>query len=101
MKQYLIDAAVLHGLANTKDKHHPACKKFFQDHSKEELFFSIRCLFELKASRARRLGAGDFSGLPGRFVLKNKKFIDVDHKFFDFCQKTIFLMSSRHLRGLI
>jgi len=99
MKQYLIDASVFHGWSNTKDKHHLACKKFFQDHLKEGLFFPIHCLFEIKSSRAKRLRMGDFSGLPGRFILKNQKFINVDRKFFDVCQKNNLFGEFPKLKG--
>ncbi|MGB2762134.1 MAG: PIN domain-containing protein [Minisyncoccales bacterium] len=99
MKQYLIDASVLHGWSNTKDKHHSVCKKFFQDRLEDELFFPIHCLFEVKASRERRLKGGDFSGLPGKFVLRNKKFINVDRKFFDHCQQKELFDAFKKLKG--
>jgi PIN domain nuclease of toxin-antitoxin system len=86
MNQYLIDTCVLLGWANTKDKHHKVCKKFFENHKKEELFFSIHSLFEFKGSKSRRIKGKDFDGLPGTYRLENKKFVDIDRKFYDYCQ---------------
>lgn len=99
MKQYLIDASVVHGWCNTKDKHHLACKKFFEIHSKEKLFFPVNCIFEVKSSTARRLGAGNFSGLPGKFLLKKQGFINIDYKFLLACQKNNLFGEFPKLKG--
>lgn len=86
MTQYLIDSSVLLGWANTKDQHHNVCKKFFEEHREDELFFTVHSLFEFQASRARRIRGNDFEGLPGNYKLKNKKFVDIDRKLYDHCQ---------------
>lgn len=99
MENYLIDASVLHSWVNTKDKFHLKCRRFFEKHQQDELFFSIHCLFEVNAVKARRLRGGDFSGLPGKFILKNKKFIDVDRKFFDYCQQAKIFDEFLQLKG--
>jgi len=87
MTKYLIDTCVLLGWANTRDTQHKVCKEFFEKHQNDELYFSIHSLFEFQGSRSRRIKGNDFQGLPGNYILKNKKFIDVDRKFYDYCQK--------------
>ena len=86
MIQYLIDNSVLHGWVNTKDKHHTVCKRFFEKYKDDELFFPIHSLFEFQSSRYRRIKGNDFTGLPGNYKLKNKKFINIDRKLYDYCQ---------------
>jgi predicted nucleic acid-binding protein len=99
MPQLLIDNSVLHAWANTKDKYHAVCKKFFEEHQNQELFFSIHGLFEFHASRARRIKGKDFDGLPGNFKLKNQKFVHVNWKLFDYCQKNALFEKFKELRG--
>lgn len=99
MKKYLIDACILCGLANTKDMHHQKCKSFFKKYSKAELFFPIHCLFEANATRLKRIKQGDFLGLPGKYTLKNKKFIDIDREFFNHCQRKNLFSKFSTLKG--
>lgn len=99
MTQYLIDNSVLHGWANTKDQHHEACKKFFEEHQDDELFFPIYSLFEFQASRSRRIKGNDFEGLPGNYRLKNKKFIDINRKLYDDCQSQKLFEKFKELKG--
>jgi len=99
MINYLVDNSVLHGWANTKDQHHNVCKKFFEDHENDELFFPIHSLFEFQASRARRIKGKDFEGLPGNYLLKNKKFVDINRKLYDHCQKNNLFEKFKELKG--
>ena len=87
MTQYLVDNSVLHGWANTKDQYHAICKNFFKEHRDDELFFPIHSLFEFQASRARKIKGNVFEGLTGSYCLKNKKFVDINRKLYDCCQK--------------
>jgi len=99
MTKYLIDNSVLHGLANTKDQHHNVCKEFFEKYANDELFFPIHSLFEFQASRARRMKGNDFEGLPGNYRLKNKKFVDINRKLYDYCQKNKLFEKFKELKG--
>ena len=99
MTIYLIDNSVLHGLANTKDLHHTVCKNFFKEHQNDELYFPIHSLFEFQASRARRIKGNDFEGLPGVYTLKNKKFVDINRKLYDDCEKQKLFEKFKELKG--
>lgn len=99
MTQYLIDNSAFHGYANTKDLHHDVCKKFFEDHQGEKLFFPIHTLFEFHASRARKMKGNAFEGLPGNFTFKNQQFIDINIKLFDDCQKQNLFEKFKELKG--
>ncbi len=99
MTQYLIDSSVLHGWTNTKDKHHNVCRIFFKEHQNDELFFPIHSLFEFQASRARRIKGNDFEGLPGNYRLRNKKFIDINRKLYNYCQSYELLEKFKELKG--
>lgn len=99
MPQFLIDNSVLHALANVKDKNHTVCKKFFEEHQDEELYFSIHTLFEFHASKSRRTRGNDFEGLPGKYKLKNQKFVNVDRKLYDYCQANRLFEKFKKLKG--
>jgi len=99
MPKFLIDASVFHGYANTKDKHHSICKNFFDAHENETLYFSIHSLFEVQASRSRRIIGRDFLGLPGNRKLRNHKFIDINRKFYDECQRIKLFDVFKSLKG--
>lgn len=99
MTRYLIDASVLHGWVNTKDKHHNVCKKFFKDHQNDELFFPIHSLFEFQASWSRRIKEENFEGLPGTHQLKNKKFVYINRKLYDCCQTKKLFEKFKKLKG--
>jgi len=99
MTQYLIDNSVLHGWVNTKDQHHTSCKKFFEEHKDDELFFPIHLLFEFQASRAKRIKGNTFEGLPGNYRLKNKKFVDINRKLYDHCQSQKLFKKFKELKG--
>jgi len=97
MKRYLIDASFLFSLINTKDKHHSACKEFSKKHSKDEWFLSALCLFEVDASRQRRLREHTFLGQSGELTLK--RCIPIDRKFYKDCQKEKLFDTFKELRG--
>ncbi|MFC1780293.1 type II toxin-antitoxin system VapC family toxin [Patescibacteria group bacterium] len=99
MNKYLIDASVIHGWANTKDQHHTVCKQFIENHINEELYFPIHSLFEIHASCLRRKKGGTFTGLLGKFVLKNQKFISINRKFYDKCQNLKLFSLFKDLKG--
>ena len=96
---YLIDNSALFGWANTKDRYHSVCKRFFEEHQDDELLFPIHSLFEFQASRSRKIKGGDFQGLPGNYRLKNKKFIDINRKLYDECQRRGIFEKFKELKG--
>ena len=86
MPEYLIDNSVLHGRVNTKDKHHSVCKKFFDEHKDDKLFFTIHSMFEFKSSRERRMKGNDFEELPEVF-LGNQMSIDINKELYLHCEE--------------
>ena len=99
MKKYLLDASIIHGWANIKDKYHSVCKEFIEAHINDELYFPIHGLFEIHSAHSRRKKGNDFEGLPGKFVLMNKKFIDINRKFYDKCQDQKLFLFFNELKG--
>ena len=87
MPKYLIDASVIHGLANTKDRHHSVCKEFFEENANEQFHFSVHSFFEVHAARLRRIRGRDFVGLPGQFKLRNQILHILDNNFYKECKR--------------
>jgi predicted nucleic acid-binding protein len=84
---------------NVNDNHHDHCKRFFEEHATEHFYFPIHSLFEVHASRSRRIKNGSFLGLPGTRTLRNQLFIDINRKLYDVCQRRGLFDTFARLKG--
>lgn len=95
----LIDNSVMHAFANVKDSHHNICKKFFEEHQNEKLYFSVHSFFEFKASRARRIKGKVFEGMSGNFQIKDGVILSITRELLDLCQEKKFFEKFQNLKG--
>jgi predicted nucleic acid-binding protein len=83
MPNYLIDASVMLGFANTKDTHHKNCEKFIDEHTSELFYFPMHTLFEVESGRARRIRANSYDFELGERKFHNVKIIPIDWNIFE------------------
>jgi hypothetical protein len=100
MVNYLIDASVMLGLANTRDAHHDIFKQFFDKQPNDHFYFALRSLFEIHSARARRIRNRDYVGLPGNYNYQNIRFINIDWNFYKECKRLKLFDVFDRLKGM-
>jgi predicted nucleic acid-binding protein len=99
MKEYLIDANIIHAWANRNDKHHDVCKIFLEENKENQFHFPMHACFEIYASIARRRKGNDFIGPENNISLKGNVSHDIDEKFFAKCKENKLFDLFKELKG--
>lgn len=99
MKEYLIDANVIHAWINKKDIHHNGCKKFVEENMENKFHFPMHGYFKMYASIERRRKGKDFLGPENDTSLKNTISHNIDEKFFGKCKECKLFNLFQGLKG--